>query len=97
MEIGKTMREIRIENGMSQSELRRQIGVAQPSLSRIENGKTTPKWQTIVKFCGAIDISLAELILRSIRDDDLPPSDDDKKDTMDIVNLAVRRIMRSRR
>lgn len=97
MEIGKTMRDIRIESGLSQSELRKQIGVAQPSLSRIENGKTTPKWQTIEKFCEVTHISLAELILRSLRDSDLPPLEDDRADVMDIVNLALRRILRSRR
>ena len=96
MEIGKTMRDIRVKAGMTQSELRKGLNVAQPSLSRIENGRTTPKWNTIARFCEVSGVSLAELLLRSLRPEDMPPGDADKADLTDIVNLAIRLIERSR-
>ena len=51
MNYGKAFREIREEKGLSRSDVARRIGCTTSSLSKIENGKVTPKEKTIARFC----------------------------------------------
>lgn len=51
MKFGKAFKQIREEQGLSRSAVAAEIRCTPSALSKIENGKTMPKWSTINKFC----------------------------------------------
>jgi len=61
MKIGERIRGIRQEKGMTLAELSSKSGVAQATLSRIENGLMTGTINSHMKVCDAFGISLADL------------------------------------
>jgi len=61
MEIGEKIRTIRQEKRMTLAEVFSKSGVAQATLSRIENGIMTGRLESHVKICDALGISLADL------------------------------------
>lgn len=56
MRIGERIREERQRRGMTLAALSRKSGIAQANLSLIENGKTDPRWSTVQRILGALDI-----------------------------------------
>lgn len=60
--IGKKVRSIRQANGISQIALAKKAGIAQSTLSYIENGKKSPQFDTLAAICKALDISILELL-----------------------------------
>lgn len=55
-EIGRKLKELRVNRLMSITQLSKQIGISKNSICRLENGRTTPKWVTLAaykKFFGA--------------------------------------------
>lgn len=48
--IGNMIKLMRIESGISQTELAKEIGIAQNSLSKIEHNKRPPKFETVCKI-----------------------------------------------
>jgi len=61
-EIGKIIKNYRIEKGMSQSNLSKRSGIEQPDISAIEKGKKNITIETLLRLCkvlGIKDISLA--------------------------------------
>jgi len=48
--IGDMIKLMRIESGISQTELAKEIGIAQNSLSEIEHNKRPPKLETVCKI-----------------------------------------------
>lgn len=61
MEIGKKIRTLRKERKMTLVELSEKSGVAQATLSRIENGRMTGTLESHMKICEALEITLPEL------------------------------------
>jgi len=55
---GETLRTIRRRKGLSQKRLAEIIGSTQPHLSNIESGKGDLMFETVVKLCQALEISL---------------------------------------
>lgn len=53
-----SLMEKRLEKGVSQSELAELTGIAQKTISRIENGHDTPKYETLLKIANALGYSL---------------------------------------
>lgn len=51
MNYGRAFKSIREECHISRKSMAEQIGCTPSALSKIENGKTVPKRQTIHKFC----------------------------------------------
>lgn len=60
--LGKNLKRIRTEKGISQGEIGRILGVDKGFVSNIENGKTNPTLATIAKIAKAIGVSVGELI-----------------------------------
>jgi len=60
--IGKRLRLIRIEKGMSQGDIEAKTGLLRSYLSRVENGHTTPSLDTLGKIASALRVSLAEMV-----------------------------------
>jgi transcriptional regulator with XRE-family HTH domain len=59
--LASTLRRLRRDSGASQEHLACQAGITIAALARIERGQTNPRWTTIGRIAGALDISLAEL------------------------------------
>lgn len=59
MNYGKAFKEIREEEQISRVSIAKQIGCTPSALSKIENGKATPKFATIRKFCAVTHIPVA--------------------------------------
>lgn len=60
--LGKNLKRIRTEKGMSQGDISRTLGVSRGFVSNIENGKTNPTLSTITKIAEAIGVSTDTLL-----------------------------------
>ena len=60
--LGKNLKRIRTEKGISQGDIVRSMGMDRAFVSNIENGKTNPTLATIAKFAKAIGVSVGELM-----------------------------------
>ena len=57
--IGTTIREFRLQKGMSQGDIEKRTGLLRCYLSRVENGHTVPSLETLQKIAGALDLPLS--------------------------------------
>lgn len=55
-QIGKIIKEHRIENGINQSDLARRSGIKQPDISAIEKGKKNITIETLLRLCKVLGI-----------------------------------------
>lgn len=60
--LGARIREARIESGLSQRQLALQVGIKQPDISRVEEGKKNMTLFTLVRFCKALRIRSVDII-----------------------------------
>jgi transcriptional regulator with XRE-family HTH domain len=60
MNIGETIRGLRLQKGMSQGDIEKRTGLLRCYLSRVENGHTIPSLDTLAKISGAMDVPLAQ-------------------------------------
>lgn len=58
MNIGETIRNFRMQKGMSQGDIEKRTGLLRCYLSRVENGHTVPSLDTLAKIAGSLDIPL---------------------------------------
>ncbi len=57
--IGVTIREFRLQRGMSQGDIEKRTGLLRCYLSRVENGHTIPSLETLQKIAVALDLPLS--------------------------------------
>jgi len=60
MNIGTTIREYRLQKGLSQGDIEKRTGLLRCYLSRVENGHTVPSLDTLQKIAGALDLQLSQ-------------------------------------
>jgi transcriptional regulator with XRE-family HTH domain len=60
MNIGETIRNYRLQKGMSQGDIEKRTGLLRCYLSRVENGHTIPSLDTLAKIAAAMDLPLAQ-------------------------------------
>lgn len=60
--LGKNLRRIRTEKGITQGDIVRKLGVSRSFVSNIENGKTNPTLATIAKLAKALGVNIEELM-----------------------------------
>ena len=60
MNIGATIRDYRLQKGMSQGDIEKRTELLRCYLSRVENGHTVPSLQTLQKIARALDLQLSE-------------------------------------
>ncbi len=60
MNIGETIRNFRLQKGMSQGDIEKRTGLLRCYLSRVENGHTIPSLDTLAKIAQAMDVSLGQ-------------------------------------
>ncbi len=64
--LGKAVRQLRRERGVSQEALAYEAGVTSGTLSLIERGRSNPTWGTVKGIASALDIDIAELAKLSL-------------------------------
>jgi transcriptional regulator with XRE-family HTH domain len=60
MNIGETIRNLRMQKGMSQGDIEKRTGLLRCYLSRVENGHTVPSLDTLAKIAGSLDMQLGQ-------------------------------------
>jgi len=60
MNIGETIRNFRMQRGMSQGDIEKRTGLLRCYLSRVENGHTVPSLDTLVKIADAMELALGD-------------------------------------
>jgi transcriptional regulator with XRE-family HTH domain len=60
MKIGETIRNYRLQKGMSQGDIEKRTGLLRCYLSRVENGHTIPSLETLAKIATAMEVPLAQ-------------------------------------
>src|SRR5437879_13258592 len=81
MNIGVTIRNFRLQRGMSQGEIQNRTGLLRCYLSRVENGHTVPSLDTLSKIAGAMECPLSHFFSESINSNGsktLPQLSDDE-------------------
>lgn len=58
--IGVTIREFRLQRGMSQGDIEKRTGLLRCYLSRVENGHTVPSLETLQKIAAALELPLSQ-------------------------------------
>jgi transcriptional regulator with XRE-family HTH domain len=67
--IGATIREFRLQRGMSQGDIEKRTGLLRCYLSRVENGHTVPSLETLQKIAVALELPLSQFFAEEpIRD-----------------------------
>lgn len=61
-DIGKKIKKLRQQRGLSQSALAQMSGIAQSTLSYLESGKKAPQFDTLTAICRGLDMSVLELL-----------------------------------
>lgn len=61
LKIGRMVKEARLEKGLSQNELAFKIGMKQPDISKIEEGKKNITLETLTRLCKVLEIKKLEL------------------------------------
>lgn len=59
--LGKAIRQLREERGMTQEALAQEAGITVGHMSMIERGHSNPTWATVKAIAIGLDISMAEL------------------------------------
>jgi transcriptional regulator with XRE-family HTH domain len=65
MNIGETIRNYRLQKGMSQGDIEKRTGLLRCYLSRVENGHTIPSLDTLSKIAGAMELPLSQFFAES--------------------------------
>lgn len=68
MNIGETIRNFRLQKGMSQGDIEKRTGLLRCYLSRVENGHTVPSLDTLSKIAGSLDMPLGHFFAESSTD-----------------------------
>jgi transcriptional regulator with XRE-family HTH domain len=76
MNIGETIRNYRLQKGMSQGDIEKRTGLLRCYLSRVENGHTIPSLDTLSKIATAMELPLGQFFtdhLSNGNSKNLPP------------------------
>ncbi|HEV7562452.1 MAG TPA: helix-turn-helix transcriptional regulator [Solirubrobacterales bacterium] len=59
--LGRAVRQLRQERGITQERVARQAGLHLTWINRMENGRTNPTWGSMKRVAWALKVSLGEL------------------------------------
>ena len=63
MNLGVSIRKIRLAKGLSQGEMQKRTGILRSYLSRVENGHTVPSLATLQRLASALGVALADFFV----------------------------------
>jgi transcriptional regulator with XRE-family HTH domain len=81
MNIGETIRNYRLQKGMSQGDIEKRTGLLRCYLSRVENGHTIPSLDTLSKIATAMELPLGQFFTDHLSNGNtksLPPLTEDE-------------------
>ena len=78
MTLGEKIYELRTQHNLSQGDLANELNVSRQSISKWENGNSTPDLEKIVKLAEIFNVSLDELI-----------KNEEKEETNDFVSSII--------
>jgi transcriptional regulator with XRE-family HTH domain len=61
LQLGERVKEIRIQKGLTQTELADKIGKNHPSINKLENGKVNPSYYFLCEVAEGLDIKVKNL------------------------------------
>ena len=64
MQIGKKLKELRLNHGLTQEQLSQKINISRVNYTRYETDKIRPDFETLIKIADFYDISLDEIFDR---------------------------------
>lgn len=76
MNIGETIRTLRLSKGMSQGDIENRTGLLRCYLSRVENGHTVPSLETLARIASALNIPITQFFTGSLGQPELLSSPD---------------------
>jgi transcriptional regulator with XRE-family HTH domain len=59
--LGRAIRQLRTERGLSQEELGLRAGIHPTWVSHLESGRNNPAWGSVRRLAAALDVKLSEL------------------------------------
>ncbi|WP_195572469.1 helix-turn-helix domain-containing protein [Paenibacillus sp. 1001270B_150601_E10] len=77
MQIGDRLRKFRREKKLTTTQLSKQSGVTQSTISEIENNNRSPQLDTLEKICQALEISMTELLYEA-QNNSFPLTDEER-------------------
>jgi transcriptional regulator with XRE-family HTH domain len=72
LNIGTTIRGVRLQKGMSQGDIEKRTGLLRCYLSRVENGHTVPSLDTLYKIAEALEVPMAHFFAEDALDRAMP-------------------------
>jgi transcriptional regulator with XRE-family HTH domain len=63
--LGRAVRAIRAERGLSQVQVAKPTGFIQAWISHVERGRRNPSWENVVRLAEGLGISVSELAKRA--------------------------------
>jgi transcriptional regulator with XRE-family HTH domain len=72
LNIGTTIRGVRLQKGMSQGDIEKRTGLLRCYLSRVENGHTVPSLDTLHKIASALDVPMAHFFAENALSYEMP-------------------------
>lgn len=90
MNVGPTIKKLRKQKGLNQTDFSNEIGITQTALSQIESGATSPHKSTLERICSGLGIPEQVLVILSLENEDVP---DDKKLMFDTLYPTVKEFM----
>ena len=60
--LGRAVRTIRVERGISQEEAGHRTGIGRSFYGRVERGEVSPTYETILKLSAGLEVGPAEII-----------------------------------
>jgi transcriptional regulator with XRE-family HTH domain len=65
--IGKTIKSLREEAGLTQEELAHASGLNTSEISNLERGRRNPRWETMKRLANGLRVSCADMVARAER------------------------------
>ena len=62
LQLGERVKEIRIQKGLTQTELANKIGKDHPSINKLENGKVNPSYYFLYEVAQGLGVDIKELV-----------------------------------
>ncbi len=86
MDIGSSIRSLRIKKGVSQGDFAKKLGISQTSLSQIELNIKNPHKKNLECICKNLGISVGGLCVISLTQEDIPI---DKRDVYSAIKSVL--------
>lgn len=86
--VGKNLKEVREERGLTQDQIAKQCGVPQNQWSKWESGKSEPKIKSLLRVAVALDLPLNRFVIGVNREFDLARHGGDRQSGLSPVEGA---------